>query len=142
MPPKTRRAQNGPISSQSTISFKNKISKSTKPTDLTPHKKSSKQSLNEPAQQIAVEAIARASTPETEESKKAAEASPVRIHSSPAKGKKKARRSLNDDEPDTSYEVVEKQALKINDKQIEKYWAAEEAGRLAPRGMYLLRKMI
>lgn len=147
MPPKTRRARDGPVPSQSTISFKHKISKSSAAQhtgkDAAKKPSSSKSTLNPPAQEIIVEAIRCEQVPQvqkTEDVIKAAEESPVRIISKssattpPQKGKRRARRRLNDDEPDTTYEECEKRARGTSDSQIERYWQKEEDKRLAPRG--------
>lgn len=139
MPPKTRRAQNGPTTSaQSKLSFKNRV---TKPSDSVTSLKSAKAKLNEPAESIITTEIAKQTTPEPEVSSKgksqaAPAESPIRIIPSPsrAKSKRRARRSLNDDDDDLSYEAAEKEALKVSDAQIKKYWKKEEDSRLAPRG--------
>lgn len=145
MPPKTRRAGNGPTAAQSRLSFNNRI---TKPADSL-HTKS-KLKLNEPAQETITTEIARQATPEPELTQsrsngKGAAAtkqatvsdSPVRIIPSPSrqKSRRRIRRSLNDDDEDVSFEAAEKQANKISDAQVKKYWKAEEDSRLAPRGM-------
>lgn len=150
MPPKTRRAGQGPTAAQSKLSFNNRITKSTdshlagKP----------KTKLNEPAQETIVSEIAKQTTPEpdspptksngkgTSSAKPAAATvsdSPVRIIPSPSrqKSKRRARRSLNDDDEEISFEVAETQANKISDAQVRKYWKAEEDSRLAPRGTSL-----
>lgn len=144
MPPKTRRAGNGPTAAQSKLSFNNRI---TKPADSL-HAKS-KLKLNEPAQETITTEIARQVTPEPELTQsrsngKGAAAtkqakvsdSPVRIIPSPSrqKSRRRIRRSLNDDDEDISFEAAEKQANKISDAQVKKYWKAEEDSRLAPRG--------
>lgn len=143
MPPKTRRARNGPTASaQSKISFNNRV---TKPVDSSTSLKP-KSKLNEPAEDIITTEIARQITPEPEVTLKASNKgkgqvapaeSPVRIIPSPsrAKSKRRARRSLNDSDDDFSYQAVEREALKISDAQIKKYWKKEEDSRLAPRGM-------
>lgn len=147
MPPKTRRARDGPTSmpSQSTISFKHKISKSSASQhigkDAAKKSSASKNILNQPAQEIVVEAIRREQEPQTqktEDTTKLVDESPVRIVSrsstTPQKGKRRVRRSLNDDEPDTTFEQCEQKALGLTDSQIERYWQQEEDKRLAPRG--------
>ncbi|KAK5081930.1 hypothetical protein LTR70_008620 [Exophiala xenobiotica] len=142
MPPKTRRAGTGPTAaSQSTLSFKNRVSKS-KPTDSVTAVKNAKSTLNEPAQEIITEEITKQTTPEPEEQVRRPSASgkgkaeqvesPVRIVRSPAR-KRKVRRSINDDDEDVSFEAAEKQAQKISDAQVKKYWKAEEDLRIAPR---------
>ena len=45
---------------------------------------------------------------------------------------------MNDEDEDLSYETAAKQAQKITDAQIKKYWKREEDSRLAPRGMFSL----
>ena len=139
MPPKTRRAGAGPTAAgQSTLSFKNRISK---PTDSVTALKNVKSKLSEPAQEIITEEIAKQSTPEPEEQVKPSSGkakadqaeSPVRIVPSPAR-KRKIRRSINDEEEDITFEVAEKQAQKISDAQVKRYWKAEEDSRIAPRG--------
>lgn len=139
MPPKTRRAASGPTAAgQSTLSFKNRVSK---PSDSVTALKNAKSKLNEPAQEIITEEIVKQSTPEPEEqvtnsgkSKAEQVESPVRIVPSPAR-KRKVRRSINDDDEDISFEAAEKQAQKTSDAQVKKYWKAEEDSRIAPRGM-------
>lgn len=141
MPPKTRRAASGPTAKagQSTLSFKNRISK---PSDSTTNLKNAKSKLNEPAEEIVTSEIVKQSTPEPEHKPTSGKAkaqeneSPVRIVPSPSR-RRKARRSLNDDDEDTTYEAVEKQAKKTSEAQIKKYWKAEEDSRLAPRGISL-----
>lgn len=139
MPPKTRRAGAGPTAAgQATISFKNRISK---PTDSITALKNTKSKLSEPAQEIITEEIVKQSTPEPEEQVKPSTGkgkaqqieSPVRILPSPSR-KRKIRRSLVDEEEIISFEVAEKQAQKISDGQVKKYWKAEEDSRIAPRG--------
>lgn len=146
MPPKTRRAGQGPTAAQSRLSFNNRI---TKPADNTLAK--SKLKLNEPAQETIVTEIAKQTTPEPDSpqlqsngkgasTKPSATVSdsPVRIIPSPSrqKSKRRARRSLNDDDEEISFEAAEKQANKMSDVQVRKYWKAEEDSRLAPRGMF------
>lgn len=138
MPPKTRRAGNGPTSTgQSTLSFKGRVSK---PADSATTLKNAKSKLNEPAKQIITAEIAKQSTPEPEEEStqttgkgKAPEVeSPVRIIPSPSR-RRKVRRSLVDDDDDGSYQVVEKEARGVSDAQIKKYWKAEEDRRTSSR---------
>jgi len=144
MPPKTRRAAAGPTATgQSTLSFKNRVSKS-RHADSVTALKNAKSKLNEPAQEIITEEIAKQTTREPEQQvrhpsasgkAKAEQAeSPVRIVPSPAR-KRKVRRSLNDDDEHLSFEAAEKQARKISDAQVKKYWKAEEDSRIAPRGI-------
>ncbi len=144
MPPKTRRAGTGPTSAgQSTLSFKNRVSK---PTDSVTALKHAKSKLNEPAQVIITEEIAKQSTPEPEEQVRSSSGkgkveqaeSPVRVLPSPAR-KRKVRRPINDDDEGVSFEAAEKQAHKISDAQVKKYWQAEEDSRIAPRGERSLR---
>lgn len=143
MPPKTRRAGHGPTAAQSRLSFNNRI---TKPSDTTLAK--SKLKLNEPAQETITTEIAKQSTPEPDSPESQLQSkgkgattkpsdSPVRIIPSPSrqKSKRRVRRSLNDDDEEVSFEAAEKQANKISDAQVRKYWKAEEDSRLAPRGI-------
>lgn len=147
MPPKTRRAGHGPTAAQSKLSFNNRITKSA---DTTLAK--SKLKLNEPAQEVITTEIAKQATPEPDSPQSQSNGkgastkptatisdSPVRIIPSPSrqKSKRRARRSLNDDDEEISFEAAEKQANKISDAQVKKYWKAEEDSRLAPRGMFV-----
>ena len=147
MPPKTRRAASGPMSKagQSTLSFKNRVSKPAV-TDSATALKNAKSQLNEPAQEIITSEIAKQeATPEPEEAPTTAKASgkgkvtqpesPVRIVPSPARDrKKKVRRSINDEDEDVTYNSAEKKARSVSDAAIKKYWKAQEDSRLAPRG--------
>lgn len=121
------------------MSFKHRVSKSH--IDSTTALKNAKSKLNEPAEEIITEEIARQATPEPEEQVKPSTGkgkaeqaeSPVRIVPSPVR-KRKVRRSINDDEEDVNFEAAQKQAQKISDAQVKKYWKAEEDSRIAPRG--------
>lgn len=139
MPPKTRRAGTGPTSaSQSTLSFKGRVSK---PVDTTAALKNAKSKLSEPAKQIITAEIARQSTPEPEEESKSVTGkgkapvveSPVRIIPSPSR-RRKVRRSLIDDDDENSFEIMEKEAKSVSDAQIKKYWKKEEDRRISSRG--------
>jgi len=147
MPPKTRRAGAGPTAAgQSTLSFKNRVSK---PTDSITALKSAKSKLSEPAQEIIAEELVKQSTPEPEEQVKPSSGkakaeqaeSPVRIVPSPAR-RRKTRRLIDDDDDEITFEVAEKQAQKISDAQVKKYWKAEEDSRIAPRGKPHLHRRI
>ena len=142
MPPRTRRAAGGPQAAggQSRLSFNNRVSKPSH--DVTAAQKHAKSKLSEPAQEIITSEIVKQSTPEPEvqvstsdKGKVEQYESPVRILPSPSR-KRKVRRSINDDDDDSvvSFVVAEKQAQKISDSQVKKYWKAEEDSRLAPRG--------
>lgn len=132
MPPKTRR---GPAKvGQSTLSFKNKI---TKQNDSTTALKNAKAQLNEPAQEIVTEEIVKQSTPEPEPAKqtgkgKATEAeSPVRIVPSPAR--RKVRKSQEQIDREVSFAEASEEAQKLSDARIKKYWKAIEDERMTPQ---------
>lgn len=140
MPPKTRRAGNGPTSTgQSTLSFKGRVSK---PADNVTALKNAKSRLNEPAKEIITAEIAKQTTPEPEEKKagkgKALEVeSPVRILPSPSPARKrKVRRSIIDDDDDNSYAQIEKEAKSLSDSRIKKYWKIEEDQRISSRSKF------
>lgn len=125
--PRTRRAANGPTAqSQSTLSFKNRVTKQVDP--AAPIKQ--KPTLNEPAKKIITEEIVRQATPEAEVEDKGKAAvkveSPVRIVPSPR------RRRVQP--VDREYENAVKEASKITDARIQKYWKAEEEKRMTSRG--------
>lgn len=143
MPPKTRRANNGPTAAgQSTLSFKHRV---TKPGDGSAALKAAKSKLNQPAEEIITSEIVKQSTPEPEHEEGAttkssgkgkveSQESPVRILPSPSR-RRKVRRSLHDheEEDEVSFEAAEQQASKVSEAQVKKYWKAEEDSRIAPR---------
>lgn len=132
MPPKTRRAGLAKVG-QSTLSFKNKI---TKQNDATTAIKNAKAQLSEPAKEIVTEEIVKQATPETEvvEQKKGKGKveSPVRIVPSP----RRKRKSQEQIDQETSYAEVSEEAKQISDARLKKYWKAIDDARMTPQSKF------
>jgi DNA polymerase delta subunit 4 len=136
MPPKSTRSRRAAPSTvnQSTLSFKNRITKSTS-TSRTDDSTKPKTRLSDAAEEEAIEQI---STPDPEPATIEPEAAPTepeaKVTTSPAQPRKKKRISTAST-ASTAGADRETKAAVITDAQIAKWWKAEEKERRAPRGL-------
>lgn len=141
MPPKTRRSRGAAAAagSQSTLSFKNKVTKSSTPNQAD-GKSKSKTRLSDSAREELVETISTPDPvpatidPETETEPEQTQQQPSEQQATSPTPRKKKRISAASSS--AAIDPREAAAEKITDAQISKWWKQEEKERKAPRGTF------
>jgi DNA polymerase delta subunit 4 len=134
MMPRTRKSANRPANAQSTLSFNNRVTKSSTPAQRAEQAASSKkleQIENSVLSEPQITTLVSEADVEVEDEEAEGDESTI-IEQSPlpprASRKRKPKTATSDkDERELAAE-------KITDAQVKKYWQKEEDSRLAPRG--------